>query len=122
MPAIIGAAPPSYDGTFTPATPSPSRGKLSSRFDALANRSARRLRRRPQLPFVVMALPSADLFFAIPVEDRQLQAETLHRHVAATGRQLGTRLSTRKETLSAAERDIGNARPSEKRLAASGAL
>ena len=99
---------------------SPSRGKLSSTFDALAKHSARKLRRRPKLPFVVialLALLSAGLFFAILIEDQQLQAETMHRNVESAAVQLGTRLSTLTETLSAAARDIGNASLTDKRFA-----
>jgi len=99
---------------------SSSRGKLSSTFDALANSSARKLRRRPRLPFFVIALLAllcAGLFLAILVEDRQLQTDTMHRDVESAALQLGTRLSTLSETLSAAARDIGNGSLTDKRFA-----
>ncbi|MGE5336926.1 MAG: ATP-binding protein [Gemmatimonadota bacterium] len=96
-------------------------GKLSSTFDSLASGSARRLHRRPRLPYYVIALLailSAGLFVAILVEDRQLQTDAMHRDIDSASLQLGTRLSTLSETLSAAARDIGNGSLTEKRFGA----
>lgn len=99
---------------------STARSKLTSTFDALANSSAHKLRRRPRLPFYViglLALLSACLFIAILIEDRQLQTDAMHRDIDSAALQLGTRLSTLAESLSAAARDIGNGSLNNKRFA-----
>ncbi len=109
------------DNKFTyPMTSGSHRSKLSSAFAALTSGSAPKLRRRPRLAMFVIslvALLSAGLFIAILVEDRQLQAETMHRDIDSAALQLGTRLFTLSETLSATARDIGNGSLTDKRFA-----
>ena len=105
-----------------PATPSKDFSALIYRapaFDALGRTPARR-RSASWLPFVAIAALvafSAALFVAIVTEDRQLQREARQRDFDSAAQQLGARLGSLTEALSATALELGAETISDRRFA-----
>jgi PAS domain S-box-containing protein len=105
-----------------PATPSKDFSALIYRapaFDALGRAPARR-RSASWLPFVAIAALvafSAALFVAIVTEDRQLQREARQRDFDSAAQQLGARLGSLTEALSATALELGAETISDRRFA-----
>lgn len=105
-----------------PATPSKDFSALIYRapaFDALG-RTAERRRSASWLPFAAIAalvLFSAALFVAIVTEDRQLQREARQRDFDSAAQQLGARLGSLTEALSAMALELGAETISDRRFA-----